>query len=225
MIEVFDCAQGSDEWLRCRLGLPTASNFSDVLAKGKGAAESLTRARYLRTLAAEIITGEPGESFTTPAIERGKAMEAEARNLYAFANDISPQLVGFIKNGPKGCSPDALIGDDAMLEIKTKRGDILIEVLMRDTLPPEHIPQVQGSLWVAEREWLDFVAYWPGLPLFIKRCYRDDNFIATLAAEVARFNDDLAEIVERVRRYGMPLRDQLSQTLALLPADMETLAR
>src|SRR6185437_290995 len=118
MIEIFDCDQNSEIWFQCRLGLPTASMFDAVLAKGKGGAESLTRSRYLRTLAAEIITGQPGEQFTTPAMERGKAMEADARNLYAFAHDVKPHLVGFIKNGPKGCSPDALIDSDGMIEIK-----------------------------------------------------------------------------------------------------------
>ena len=218
MIEVFDCAQNSEEWFICRLGLPTASMFDAVLAKGKGGTESLTRSRYLRTLAAEIITGAPGEQFTTPAMERGKAMESDARNLYAFAHDIEPQLVGFIKNGAKGCSPDALIGDAGMAEIKTRRGDLMIETLLRDEMPPEHKAQVQGAMWVAEREWLDFIAFWPGLPLFVSRQYRDEPYITTLAGEVARFNDELAAIVDRVRRYGMPpkemVRDQLLRSAA-----------
>lgn len=215
MIEIFDCEQGSAEWYLARLGLPTASRFSDVLSKGKGAGESLTRARYLRTLAAERITGAPGEEFTTPAMERGKAMEAEARRFYAFMHDAEPELVGFIRNGDKGCSPDALLDAEGMLEIKTKRGDILIDVLLRDELPPEHKAQVQGSLWVAERGWLDFVAFWPGLPLFVKRCYRDENYIKILATAVEQFNEELSIIVDRIRAYGMPLQQQLSNSLEM----------
>lgn len=203
MIEIFTCEQNSPEWYQVRLGLPTASMFDAVLAKGKNGAESLTRARYLRTLAAEIITGEPGEQFTTPAMERGKAMEGEARSLYAFASDTRPEIVGFIKNGPKGCSPDGLIGADGMLEIKTRRGDLMIETLLKNEMPPEHLPQVQGAMWVGERYWCDFVAYWPGLPLFTRRVYRDDAYIANLIAEVDRFNIELAAIVERVRAYGV----------------------
>ena len=215
-VEYIDCEQGSPEWYIARLGLPTASRFADVLSKGKGSAESLTRARYLRTLAAEIISGEPGESFETDAMRRGKAMEAEARRFYAFMHDAEPELVGFIRNGDKGCSPDALLDSEGLLEIKTKRGDILIDVLLRDELPPEHKAQVQGSLWVAERGWLDFVAYWPGLPLFVKRCYRDQAYIDVLADEVARFNDELAEIVERVRLYGAPLTEKLQASLEMM---------
>lgn len=216
MIEITNCEQGSLEWHLARLGLPTMSEAATILAKGKSGAESLTRSRYLRTLAAEIITGEPGESFESDAMRRGKAMEAEARRFYAFMHDADPELVGFIKNGTAGCSPDALIGAEGMLEIKTKRGDILIDVLLKDELPPEHKAQVQGNLWIAERGWLDFVAYWPGLPLFVKRCYRDQAYIDNLAGEVARFNDELAAMVERVRAYGAPsdLTATLKQSLA-----------
>src|SRR6185312_1513417 len=207
MIEVFDCPQNSDEWYQCRCGVPTASMFDAVLAKGKSGGESLTRTRYLRNLAAEIITGQPGEQFTTPAMERGKAMEAEARALYAFAHEVEPELVGFIRNGDKGCSPDALIDASGMLEIKTRRGDLMIETLLRDEMPSEHKPQVQGALWVAEREWIDFVAFWPGLPLFVKRQHRDETYIDNLAAEIDRFNYELSEIVERVRQYGTAPRE------------------
>jgi hypothetical protein len=218
-LEFFDCEQGSPSWYNCRLGLPTASQFATVLAKGKAGAESLTRARYLRTLTAEIITGAPGENFTTPAMERGHAMEAEARELYAFACEADPALIGFIKNGRRGCSPDALLGDDGLLEIKTKRSDILIEVLLRDEFPAEHVPQCQGALWVAEREWIDLVCYWPGLPLFVKRTYRDEPYIRALSIEIDRFNEELDALVSRVRRYGMAptdvVRDQLLRSAAL----------
>ena len=213
MIERFDCDQGSLDWQLARLGLPTASMFDAVLAKGRGGAESLTRARYLRTLAAELITGEPGESFVTPAMERGKQMEAEAREFYAFVHDADPELVGFIKNGRAGCSPDALLGDDGTLEIKTKRGDILIDALLRDEFPAEHIPQCQGNLWVAEREWIDLACYWPGLPMLVKRAYRDEPYIKALAGEVARFNDELAAIVDRVKAYGSAPKAVLREAL------------
>lgn len=224
-LEIIDCVQGSIEWYAARLGLPTASEFGTILSRGKNGAESLTRARYLRTLAAEVITGEPGENFETDAMRRGKTMEAEARRHYAFTRDVAPQLIGFIRNGDKGCSPDALIDDDGALEIKTKRGDILIDVLLKDELPPEHKAQVQGVLWVAEREWLDFVAYWPGLPLFVKRCFRDEPYIAALASEVARFNEEIAAVVSKIRAYGLSdFTGQLQRSLAMLPEDMEPLA-
>lgn len=203
MIEIFkDIEQGTPQWFAIRAGLPTASRFGDVMAKGRGGAESLTRAKYLRQLAGEIITGMPTEEFSTPALERGKTMEEEAREHYAFVQNAEPELVGFVRNGPKGCSPDALIGDAGALEIKTKRADILIETLLRDEFPPEHKAQCQGVLWVAEREFIDICCYWPRMPVFIKRAARDNGYIANMAGEVDRFNDELAAIVDRLRTYG-----------------------
>jgi hypothetical protein len=201
-IEIIKCEQNSDAWYRARMGIPTASEFSTILAKGKDGKDSKTRKSYLYRLAGEIITGEPGERFTTPAMERGHAMEGEARALYAFQTNADPLRVGFVRNGGAGCSPDALIGDVGGLEIKTKRADILIECLFRDDFPPEHKAQCQGFLWIAEREWIDLCAYWPGMPLYVKRAYRDEAYIEELASAVATFNDELAATVERVRRIG-----------------------
>lgn len=197
--QIFDFAQGTDEWRAARCGIPTASNFSDILAQGKG----LTRASYMRRLASEIITGEPCESFTTAAMERGKAMEAEARDLYEYVQDETLQQVGFIRNGANGCSPDSIIGADGALEIKTQRGDLLIETLLKDEFPPEHRAQCQGVLWVSERKWIDLIVYWPKMPLFVKRAYRDEEYITALESAVSTFNVDLAKLVERVRGYGL----------------------
>ena len=197
-VEVFDCEQNSEEWYRVRLGIPTASAFADVLAKGEGK----TRRSYMLKLAGEVLTGEPTERFTTPAMERGHAMENEARSMYAFMHDADLTRVGFLRNGDKGCSPDSLIGTNGGVEIKTKRSDLLIDAILKDKFPSEHVAQCQGFLWVAEREWVDLVCYWPRLPLFVKRAYRDAAYIGDLARAVAAFNEELAETVERIRRYG-----------------------
>lgn len=201
-IEIVDCIQGEDAWHRARLGLPTASEFATVRAKGKSGGESLTRAKYLRTLAAEIITGEPAEGYTNGFMERGKAQEAQARRMYAFLHDAEPELVGFIRNGSKGCSPDALIGTNGLLEIKTRMGHLQVELLLSGRFPAEHVAQVQGGLWVTEREWCDLAVYSPGLPLWVGRAYRDEEYIRELSDEVDRFNEELARIVEKVRSYG-----------------------
>lgn len=198
MIQILNCAQGTEEWHLARAGVPTASKFATVMAKGEGK----TRSKYMRQLAGEIITGKPMESFSNAHTDRGHVMEPEARELYAFATDTAPEQVGFIRNGPKGCSPDSLIGDNGMLEIKTKLPDLLIECLERDEFPSEHRAQCQGALWVAEREWIDIVVYWPEMPVFIKRAHRDDEYITKLSGEIDRFNDELAALVERIRNYG-----------------------
>ncbi|NLS19861.1 YqaJ viral recombinase family protein [Rhizobium sp. P40RR-XXII] len=197
-LQIIDCDQNSPEWLAARMGIPTASKFATVMAKGEGK----IRSKYMRELAAEIYTGEPNVSFSNGHMERGHEMEDVARREYAFITGNEPIQVGFIRNGLKGSSPDSLIGDNGGLEIKTALPEIQIDRLERNRLPPEHVAQVQGNLWVSEREWWDFVSYWPKLPVLTVRVYRDEAYIKTMSDEIDRFNDELAELVERIRRYG-----------------------
>jgi hypothetical protein len=200
MIEIIDCEQNSSDWFAARMGIPTASEFSTVLAKGRDGGASVTRAKYLRTLAADILRGFPEEeSYSNVHMERGKAQEDEARQLYALIKGVAPKRVGFVKDGRKGCSPDSLIGEDGGLEIKTALGHIQIERLMLNRLPPEHKAQVQGSLWVSGRKWWDFVSYSPGLDPLIVRVERDEDYIAQLANAVSAFNDELDAIVQSIR--------------------------
>lgn len=200
---VHRCEQGTAEWFDIRKGMPTASEFESLIKKGRdGKSPSATRRTYMLQLAGEILTGEPPEGFFSIYTERGKQLEPEARDLYAMLSDSTPDQVGFITNHGAGCSPDSLVGNDGMLEIKTKKPASLVDAIVTDAFLEEHKAQCQGALWVAEREWIDLVAYWPGLPPFIKRAYRDDEYIAALAAEVAKFNGELAAMVEKVRAYG-----------------------
>lgn len=201
MMQIIDCEQGSADWFKVRAGIPTASEFATVLANGRGGGESKTRATYMRKLAGEILTGEPMESYTNVHMERGKIMEDEARSLYAFLNDVEPERVGFVVNGNKGCSPDSFIGDKGAIEIKTALPHILIDFLLKNEFPPEHKAQCQGVLWVAEREWIDLVVYWPKLPLFVKRAFRDEEYIKNLAVKVDEFSAELTKMVELIRRY------------------------
>lgn len=202
-MEIITCDQGSTEWFAARAGIVTASEFQTLLMKGKGGGESLTRKTYMRKLAGEIITGEPMEAFTNAHMERGKVMEQEARDLYAFMTDTEPQQIGFIKSGRKGASPDSLIDESGGLEIKTRLPHLMIELLESGEMPNEHVAQVQGGMWVAEREWWDFVAYWPKLPLFVKRVYRDEAYIKKLSEAVDQFNGELDALVARIKSYDM----------------------
>lgn len=201
-VQIIECEQGTPEWYACRLGLVTSSMFKTVLASGKGGSESLTRATYMRKLAGEIITGEPMDNYVSADMARGTIMEDEARSYYAFSTGAEMQRVGFIRNGSKGCSPDSLIDTQGMFETKSNAPHVLIELILKNDFPPAHKAQCQGGLWVAERDWIDICCYWPKMPALIKRAYRDESYIAELSREVDRFNEELAETVERVRRYG-----------------------
>ena len=197
-LEIFDCEQGRDAWFACRLGLPTASNFKTVIAKGEGK----VRKTYMLKLAGEIITGKPSENYKSADMERGNEMEAEAREFYAFTNDVELTRVGFCKRGQMGCSPDVLIAEDGGLEIKTALPHILIEQLLRGDVPPEHVAQVQGTMMVLERDWWDLMVYWPGMKPPVFRSRPDKPYQNNLRGEIDRFNDELASVVEQVRAYG-----------------------
>lgn len=198
-IEIFDCEQNSPEWFECRKGIPTASEFSKVLAQGRTkGSESVTRRKYLLTLAGQILTGEVVKEWEgNEHTERGHEMEDEARQFYAFQRDADPKRVGFVRRGRAGASPDSLIDDKGILEIKTKLPHLQLEVLEQGRLPPEHVAQVQGQLWVSGREFCDFVSYWPRLPLFVTRVFRDEIYIAELATAIDRFNAEIDAIVAR----------------------------
>jgi len=198
MNQIIECEQNSPEWFQARLGIPTASMFDAVMAKGRGGGESKGRRTYMLKLIGERMTGEPADSYSNPHMERGKIMEEEARNAYVFMQDAEPVKVGFIRNGEKGCSPDSLLGNDGLLEIKTKLPHLQLDVILSGQMPPEHMAQVQGQIWVAEREWCDFVSYCPKLPLFVQRIFRDDNYIKNLSDAIDEFLSDMEKLQAKI---------------------------
>jgi len=194
---IIECEQGSPEWFEARRGIPTASRYGDVLAEGKG----VMRARYMRQLAGEIITEEPMETYKNDKMERGKKHEPDLRKRYAFDHDVDVEQVGFLRSNmiATGCSPDGLVGVDGMLEIKSSEPDLLIELLDSGRAPTQHMPQIQGNLWITGRDWCDLVIGWPKLPLFTARVKRDEPYMANLRRELERFNQELHEMVERIK--------------------------
>jgi hypothetical protein len=201
-LQIVECVQGSDEWLRARMGLATASRFATVIAAAKDGKERKTRDKYMRQLAGEIITQEPAETFRNEAMERGKDQEPHLRAQYSFDTDNDVQTVGFLKDDEigAGASPDGLIGKDGMVEFKSKLPDLLIELYAKKEYPPEHKAQLQGNLWIARREWIDIVCGFPKMPLFRQRVNRDGYYIKMLEIEVREFNEELARMVKLVRR-------------------------
>jgi hypothetical protein len=199
-MEIFDeVEQGTDAWRQLRAGIPTASVFSCLLASGRGGGESKTRQTLLYKLAGERLTGEPAENYTNQFMDRGHAMEDEARQHYAFVRDCEPKRVGFIRNGKSGCSPDALVNDDGMLEIKTAAPHILIPLLLKGEAPPEHKAQLQGNLMVAERKWIDIIVYYRGMKPLIIREPRDEAYISELRNAVDVFDLELKKLVDRLK--------------------------
>lgn len=199
-MEIFNCDQGTPEWLRVRAGIPTGSMFGTVLCK-KGP-DAKTRRTYMMKLAGEIITRKPMDSFSNRHTERGHEQEPIARDLYAFQTGNQFERVGFIKEGRKGASPDCLIGDDGGAEIKSRLAHLQAELLCAGEMPPVHLPQIQGLMWVSRRRWWDFVSYCPKMPLFVQRVERDEIYIQKLATAVDAFNAELDEVVAQIRARG-----------------------
>lgn len=214
LLVVHDVEQGTEEWLRARLGIVTASHFSTVMADGKDGEASLTRTQYMHRLAGEIITGMLAEeTFKSRAMERGKEMEPEAVADYERRKGVLVKRVGFATNfsGYKKCgaSPDGLVGFDGLVETKTMRPDLMIPLLLKGApMLPAHRAQVHGNMLVWEREWCDLKIFYTkmpgytGMPDYTVRVYRDERYIKELHDQIERFNFEMQRLVETLRKLG-----------------------
>ena len=195
-LKIYEYEQGSNEWFMIRLGHATASRFADVLNKKTG------RGKYMRKLAAERLTGEHEDTYTNAIMERGIEVEAQARVFYEHLNNVIVQVVGFVELSEfVGASPDGLIGDDGVLEIKSPLSSTHIEYILKDAMPAVYVPQVQGLLCITGREWCDFISFDPRVksrPFFCKRVYRDAEYIETLSKAVDVFVDQLDDMIKQI---------------------------
>lgn len=199
-IQIFDCAQGSDEWFACRAGVPSASNFAKILAKGRSGGDSVGRRKYMYKLVGERITGATEEGYSNGDMLRGQEQEQEACDLFELLTGKELAKVGFIKRGRAGASPDRLIEVKEQLEVKCCIASVQIERLEGPKeLPSEYKAQVQGQLWISGREASWFISYSPRLPPFILRVERDPVYIAELARAVNDFADEVDALEARIR--------------------------
>lgn len=191
----FDIEQGSDEWHAIRRGMITASAIAKLLTgTGKPANNDTSRAQLYQLLA-ERITGESDPGFYNDDMARGHLLEPFARDLYA-ASYAPVQECGFISRQLSGVvigySPDGLVGDDGLIEIKSPRPKTHLKSLLTNQVPGEYVPQVQTGLAVSGRAWCDFISYAPGLPLFVRRVERDEQLIAQIIAAAQAAEESLA---------------------------------
>ena len=210
-VEIIDCVQNTDSWLEARRGLITASNFKIVMRSGKDGGESLTRRDLLYRLAGEILSGKVNEGFKSEAMKRGNAMEAEARAHYERGTFDKVRQVGFIKRTiPStipgqpdlvvGASPDALVGDDGALEIKTMAPHLLIAQIESGVAPTDHRIQIHGTMWVAGLAWIDLKLFYSGMKISPKyRFFRDETVIKEIRNDVERFDYDLKQLVKKMK--------------------------
>lgn len=193
---IIDCEQGTPEWFQSRLGRATASNF-DKIVKMDGK-RSKQRDKYLYRIAGEMITGYPEDSYKSAIMQRGNDLEGEARSFYEYTTGQTVQTVGFCDERYYGCSPDGLVGDDGMVQIKCPIMSTHVHYLIKNALPPDYFQQVQGELFVTKRKWLDFVSYYPGMKPLIVRVTPDREFQKKLKSELEDFYKDLKKVINQI---------------------------
>jgi len=201
MIELME--QGTEEWFNIRIGKVTASRVADVLAKTK-TGYSTTRDNYMAQLVCERLTGQKGESFTNAAIQHGIETEAYARAAYEARYDVLVDEVGFVSHPTiemSGASPDGLVGDDGLIEIKCPNTATHIETLLSESVPNKYYTQMQFQIACTGRKWCDFVSFDNRLPtelqMFVKRVPRDDMYIKLIEDEIVKF---LAELDTKINQ-------------------------
>lgn len=202
--------QRSDEWLSIRAGKVTASRIADVMAKTK-TGYGAGRANYMAELVAERLTGVPKQGFSNAAMQWGTDTEPQARAMYEFMKGVTVVEDGFVRHPTienTGASPDGLVGEDGLVEIKCPNTATHIDTLRGGGINRKYLLQMHWQMICCERQWCDFVSFDPRMPeemqIHIERVERDEELCAEIEAEVTAFLKELDETVaDLTARYTM----------------------
>ena len=198
-MKIHNFEQRTDEWYAIRKGKMTASNAETIIANGKGLET------YIYNLMAEYYSSAEKENYINADMQRGIDLEPEARLEFEFYTDLDVQEVGFIEyNEFIGVSPDGLIGDDGLIEIKCPNDSIYFKLLLSNNIKPEYIAQMQMQMYVTDRQYCYFVSYNPNFEksLYIKKINRDEEMIDKLKKGLERGTQLIKEIKENFRKVG-----------------------
>ena len=208
--------QGTDEWFAARRGLVTASVISKLLTATLKVANNDTSRGLALTLTAERITGNIDPSFLSADMWRGVEDEPVARDLYAERYAPVEQL-GFIVRDfgdyRIGYSPDGLVGDDGLIECKSRLQKIHLQTILNDRVPDENMAQLQCGLLVSGRAWIDYVSYCGGMPLWVKRVTPDLSWQAAILAAVEALEESAADMTARYHAAveGLPITERVNR--------------
>jgi putative phage-type endonuclease len=204
--------QGTPEWLEVRRGKITASVVSQLLTSTYKIGKSEKVRLLAFELAAERITGRVTDQFESYDMKRGHLEEDLARDMYAQHYDKVFQ-VGFMERGILGFSPDGLVWENGIIEIKSRRPKFQIKTFYENEVPPEYVCQIQTGLLVSGREWCDYVQYSNGMPLFVKRMHRDEAIIATIQEAAYEFETLIRGIVDcfKDNAANMPVAEYVEE--------------
>ena len=194
-------------WRKERLGHVTASRVADVVAKTKSG-YSASRATYMGQLLAERLSGVPVDGYSSPAMQWGRATEAQALSAYAFLTDQEVTPGSFIKHPAfswSGATPDGLVGDTGLVEIKCPNTGTHLDTLLSGTIPGKYQTQMLWQLATTRREWVDYFSFDSRLPedlrVFTQRLHRDEDRIRELEQEVQSFLVELDDMIIRLRTH------------------------
>lgn len=217
--------QGSGEWLRLRLGRPTASEF-DRLITAKKWEIAAGRRSYQVKLLTELILDGPLDGPTTPSMLHGKDWELKARRAYEMLDGVDVEEVGFCTtdDGMVGASPDAFVGENGSLEIKCpERPEIHVANLLDpDGFKQDHWVQTQGQLYVTGRHWTDLVSYFMAIPMARVRITPHPEFQAKLDAALKQFLREFSDLIELARQRGVVFRERTKSESPLPSQDWLT---
>lgn len=198
-MKIHNFEQRTEDWYNIRKGKMTASNADTIIANGKGLET------YIYNLMAEYYSSAEKENYINADMQRGIDLEPEARLEFEFYTNLDVQEVGFIEyNNFIGVSPDGLIGDDGLIEIKCPNDSVYFKLLLSDNIKPEYIAQMQMQLYVTDRQYCYFVSYNPNFEksLYIKKITRDEEMIEKLKKGLDKGTELIKEIKKNFRKVG-----------------------
>ncbi len=209
-ITIHDVEQGTPEWDAARRGIVTASVIRNLITPTtlKPAANETSRGITLQ-LVAERITGHTDPTYMSADMERGHIDEPVARELYR-EHHAPVQEVGFITREDRGVrvgySPDGLVGDDGLIEIKSRAQKAQLATILNDEIPAENIAQLQTGLYVTGRKWIDYVSFCAGMPLYVKRMTPDPEWQTAIFRAVAAFEGTAVLLLDAYNKavVGLP---------------------
>jgi hypothetical protein len=221
-----DVEQGTQAWLELRSGLITASTFSRLITtKTRSPANNETSRKLCQAILAERITGQIENSYQSDDMLRGNLEEDNARRLYAEHRQ-EVQQCGFVTRQhfgvTLGYSPDGLVGNYGLIEIKRPRQENQIARILADRIPDEYFWQIHVGLAVTGRKWCDFVSYAPGLPLMVYRERASPELRAAVWAAAIAAEDSIAKMEKELRTLAKTRRYPPTTpitTIALTPWD------
>lgn len=198
-IEIYkDLEQGEPEWLQARCGILTASVIGKLITPTLKVADNETSRGVTLTLAAERITGHVEYVNPTFDMQRGTDDEPFARDIYS-ASFAPVEEVGFIVRDvgawKLGYSPDGIVGEAGLIEIKSRKPKEQMKAILNDQVPAENMAQIMAGLFITGREWIDYVSYSQGMPLYVKRMYLSESWADVITDAAITFEKNVTQII------------------------------